>query len=47
MKDKNLSKNVMSVVIAVVVMSLILLTVPLTSTPAKVFGGYGGYSAGK
>ena len=39
-------KNVMSIVIAVVVMVLILIVVPLTSTPAKVFGGYGGYSVG-
>ena len=31
----------MPVVVAVMVMALILVTVPLTSTPAKVFGGYG------
>ena len=34
-------RNVMPVVVAAVVMALILVTVPLTSTPARVFGGYG------
>ncbi len=34
-------RNALPVVVAVVVMALILVTVPLTSTPAKVFGGYG------
>ena len=45
MKSENFkagfSRNVIPVLVAVVVMALILVTVPLTSTPAKVFGGYG------
>lgn len=45
MKNENLrkgfSRNAMPVLVAVMVMALILVTVPLTSTPAKVFGGYG------
>ncbi len=45
MKSENFktgfSRNVIPVLVAVVVMALILVTVPMTSTPAKVFGGYG------
>jgi hypothetical protein len=45
MKSENFktrfSRNAMPVLVALVVMALILVTVPLTSTPAKVFGGYG------
>jgi len=35
------TRNAVPVVVATVVMALILVTVPLTSTPASVFGGYG------
>lgn len=35
------SRNVVPVLVAVVVMALTLVTVPLTATPARVFGGYG------
>ena len=38
------TRNVLPVMVAVVVMALILVTVPLTSTPASVFGGYGGWA---
>ena len=35
-----LRKNIIPVLIAVLVMFLILTVIPLTSTSAKVFGGY-------
>ena len=45
MKSENFKagfgRNAVPVLVAVVVMALILVTVPLTSTPARVFGGYG------
>lgn len=41
-----LRKNAIPVMIAVVVMFLILMVIPLTSTSAKVFGGYS-YLQGK
>ena len=45
MKSENFkakfSRNALPVMVALLVMALILVTVPLTSTPAKVFGGYG------
>lgn len=46
MTGKNLGakfiRNAVPVMVAAMIMALILVTVPLTSTPAKVFGGYGG-----
>lgn len=45
MKNENFgvkfTRNAVPVMVAAVVMALILVTVPLTSTPASVFGGYG------